>query len=131
MSCPVIALMQHKIARNANAGMQADDGGTQMLIIFKTPAHANVTMFGDVALSLIESMGHSTTVPSALMPAEIPRALKNLRKYVAESQVTEDQAPEEDSDGDPVVSIRHRAQPLIELLEAAMREDKTVLWEQG
>lgn len=108
-----------------------------MLIVFKTPVHANVTMFGDVALSLIESMGHSTTVPSALMPADIPLALERLRDYVASSEAEENPSPDDeqpsddDRDEEPAVSLRNRAMPLIDLLEAALREDKSVMWDQA
>ncbi|MEA1053075.1 DUF1840 family protein, partial [Lamprobacter modestohalophilus] len=33
-----------------------------MLITFETKAHANITMFGDVAVTLIKLMGHSGAV---------------------------------------------------------------------
>ena len=45
-----------------------------MLITFKTRAYADITMFGDVALQLIELMGRRDTVPSAIYPEDIPKA---------------------------------------------------------
>ena len=42
-----------------------------MLVTFTTSAYANITMFGDVALHLLKLMGHSATVPGALL-AGIP-----------------------------------------------------------
>ena len=34
-----------------------------MLVTFSCPAYANIMMFGDVAVRLLELMGHSGTVP--------------------------------------------------------------------
>jgi hypothetical protein len=34
----------------------------------------------------------------------------------------------EDEDGEPVVSLAHRALPLIELLRAAAKENAIVMW---
>jgi hypothetical protein len=90
-------------------------------------------MFGDVAVTLIKLMGHSGTIPSALMPEDIPEALERLRKAVAASP----DAPLDPGDGrrDPAgseeqhVSLAHRALPLIELLEAASKQNKYVMWE--
>ena len=54
-----------------------------MLITFKTEAYANITMFGDVAVALLKLMGHSATVPGALMPEDILDALERLKAGVA------------------------------------------------
>lgn len=48
-----------------------------------------------------------------------------------ETDAARDQLAEENKDGERVVSIRHRARPLIELLETALKENTAVLWEQG
>jgi hypothetical protein len=44
-----------------------------MLVTFKSRAHADVIMFGEVALKLIKLMGRRETVPSAIRPEDIPR----------------------------------------------------------
>ena len=102
-----------------------------MLITFKTPAHANVTMFGVVALNLLKLMGRSQTVPSAMWPADIPQALENLRQGLAAAAMKESEASGDDEEKEPSVSIKHRALPLIELLEAAHSADVSVMWEEG
>lgn len=109
-----------------------------MLITFKTPVHANVTMFGEVALSLISKMGLSETVPSALMPADIPRALERLRDGLAKAEEEERESSQESSvdeneseDKEEPVSLKNRAIPLIDLLEAALSENQAVLWEKS
>ena len=38
-----------------------------VLIKFKTDAYADIIMFGDVAQQLLKMMGHSGTVPSAIL----------------------------------------------------------------
>ncbi len=100
-----------------------------MLIQFQTPAYATITMFGDVALTLIKLMGHSGTVPSALLASDIPAALTQLQAAVA----THPEQPLDPATAAPVgqhVSLAHRALPLIALLQAAAAADKSVLWEQ-
>jgi len=42
-----------------------------MLVTFTTDAYADITMFGDVALAMLKMMGHSATVPSAILEADV------------------------------------------------------------
>jgi hypothetical protein len=87
-------------------------------------------MFGDVAIKLLKLMGHSGTVPSAIEPEDIPAALTRLKKAIAMEEMTSADEGENDDD-DPEeehVSLRNRALPLIQLLEAAEREKVTVMW---
>ena len=103
-----------------------------MLIRFETPAYATITMFGDVAVTLIKLMGHSGTVPGALLAEDIPAALERLKTAVAEHpDATLDPATPNPRKGDESqhVSLAHRALPLIELLTAAAREGENVMWE--
>ena len=104
-----------------------------MLIRFETPAYATITMFGNVAVTLIKLMGHSGAVPSALMAEDVPAALERLKHAVAEHpDATLDPAtptPRNQRDDSPHVSLAHRALPLIELLTAAAREGENVMWE--
>ena len=103
-----------------------------MLITFTTPAYANITMFGDVALNMLKLMGHSATVPGALLAADIPAALQKLEAAVeAERQSPQLEQPAQDDDGDVPVSLSHRALPLIELLKAAAKANKNVMWDSG
>jgi hypothetical protein len=107
-----------------------------MLITFKTKAHANVTMFGDIALKLLELMGRSETVPSAIKPEDIPSALTALEAGVAANDADakkEKKAKTENNDDqtEDLVSLHNRALPLIELLQAAKKADVHVIWEKG
>lgn len=95
-----------------------------MLVTFSTDAYADITMFGDVAVALLKKMGHSGTVPSAILVADIPAALSQL---IAAIKAEKPVLPTNDDD-EVVVSIEHRAQPLIDLLTAAAKEGTDVMW---
>jgi len=104
-----------------------------MLITFTTPVHADIIMFGDVGKALIRMMGHSGTVPGALLAADIPTALARLKAAVDANPEAPLNPERDDADEDAraqSVSLRHRALPLIDLLEAAAREEKNVMWSQ-
>lgn len=104
-----------------------------MLITFKTPVHADITMFGDVAKALLHMMGHSGSVPGAILAADVPQALAKLKAAVARNpDAPLNPAPaanEDDERRSQSVSLAHRALPLIDLLETAAREQKNVIWE--
>ncbi len=38
-----------------------------MLVTFTCKAYADITMFGDIALGMLRMMGHSETVPGAIL----------------------------------------------------------------
>jgi hypothetical protein len=104
-----------------------------MLITFKTRAHADVTMFGEVALKLIKLMGRRETLPSAIEPEDLPQALKMLRAGIAadDAAANEDEAEDSDDETEELVSAHNRALPLIELLQAAHEKNVPVMWEEG
>jgi hypothetical protein len=43
-----------------------------MLVTFTCKAYADITLFGNVAVSLLRLMGHSGTVPGALLRRTSP-----------------------------------------------------------
>ena len=102
-----------------------------MLVKFSSKAHADITMFGEVAMKLLKMMGRSGKVPSAISAEDIPAALESLQKGVADADAhLEDQPPHEEEEGEERrVSLHNRALPLIEMLETAAREDVPVMWE--
>jgi hypothetical protein len=104
-----------------------------MLVTFICKAYADITMFGKVAVSLLKLMGHSGTVPGALLAGEVPRALERLRAGIAEHGDTPAPASDDDSERDedePVVRLSQRAMSLIGLLEAAANEECDVMWDR-
>ena len=104
-----------------------------MIVTFTTKTYPDITMFGDVALTLLKMMGQSTNVPGAILAADIPESLARLKAAIdteknSPPSLDDDEDDDDDDEHEPVVSIAHRALPLIELLDAAARADANVMW---
>lgn len=102
-----------------------------MLVRFDSDA-GGFSMFGDVAVKLLKMMGHSGTVPSAILAQDIAAALARVKAAVAaEPDSSPPPAPQpnsSDAESEPKVSLRQRAYPLIELLARAEKRGCDVLW---
>ena len=107
-----------------------------MLVTFSTDAYANIMLFGDVAQQLLKMMGHSGSVPGAIVAEDVGNALGHLRSAI-ENAPEEGYASSDEKDDDPqatavrqatAVSLKKRALPLIELLDAADRKKCDVMW---
>ena len=96
-----------------------------MLITFTCDAYENITMFGDVALRVIKMMGHSGTVPSAVLAEDVPTALAHLKQAIERVPGT---STGDVDDSEQEVSLAHRALPLIQLLQAAVKQKCDVMW---
>ena len=101
-----------------------------MLIKFNSDAGA-FTMFGDVAVPLLKAMGHTGTVPGAILAKDIPAALERLKAAVAEPLPDPHLPTTANDEDDPhdVISLRKRAFPLIELLTDAAARNADVMWD--
>ncbi len=97
-----------------------------MLVTFSTDAYADITMFGDVAINLLKMMGHSGTVPSAILSGDIPGALSRLNNAINTESVSP--PPNNNDEKTPSVSMANRAMPLINLLAAAAKANSNVMW---
>lgn len=97
-----------------------------MLVTFTTDAYADITMFGDVALAMLKMMGHSATVPGAILAEDVPVALSRLTAAI-DAEKASPHAVDKDAD-EPVVSMANRALPLINLLTAAAKAGCNVMW---
>jgi hypothetical protein len=100
-----------------------------MLVTFRSKNSANITLFGDIAIRLLKIMGHSGTVPGAILAKDVPEALERLQQGI-EKETPAAKAKENNAD-DETVSLAHRALPLIELLSFASKEKNDVMWEEG
>jgi hypothetical protein len=106
-----------------------------MLVTFRTKAHANITMFGDVAKQLLELLGHSGTIPSAIKAEDVPAALARLegaveqRRAAEAADVPEGDGSRDDYDVPRKVTLSQRAGPLLELLRAAAAKKADVMWD--
>ena len=107
-----------------------------MLIRFESKA-GRFTMFGDIAVYFLKMMGHSGTVPSAILAADLPAAIERLEKALGnppplpeEPKEARDKTEAAEGEDEPRVSISQRVFPLLELLKAAARRKADVMWEQ-
>ena len=98
-----------------------------MLVTFRCDAYENITMFGSVAIALIKLMGQSGHVPSAILAENVSDALAQLQRGLALQVPNQTRDIPEDTD-EPLVSLSHRALPLIQLLQAAIKKKCDVLW---
>jgi len=105
-----------------------------MLITFKNKHHADVVMFGDVAVIFLRAMGESETPPGILRGDEIAVAAKKLKEFLAGIPRQDDDAEDEQAakHGEPParkVHLSQRALPLLELLDRAYSKQSDVIWE--
>jgi hypothetical protein len=97
-----------------------------LLVTFTTEAYADITMFGEHALPLLKMMGHSGTVPSAIRAEDVPAALSLLTAAINAQKTA---LPVAKTQGDEIgVSMANRSLPLINLLTAAAKAGKHVVW---
>jgi hypothetical protein len=100
-----------------------------MLVTFSCREYENITMFGEIAKRLLILMGHSATIPGAILADDIPEALSRLKKEIAQDQQrTNTMNHHQHEDEDELVSLAHRAFPLINMLEAASKKKSNIMW---
>jgi len=86
-------------------------------------------MFGIDAFNMIKMMGHTETIPGAILAKDIPMALSRLNAALAKEPPLPPTDENENDDNEPAVSISHRALPLINLLTAAAEAGCDLMWE--
>lgn len=96
-----------------------------MLITFSSASYENIVMFEGVAKTLLRLMGHSATVPGALVADELPAALSQLE---AGLNKTTQSSTEDEEQEDVDVSLKQRAFPLINMLKSAIKNQSNVMW---
>lgn len=108
-----------------------------MIVKFSTRAGA-LTLHGDAAVALLKAMGHSGTVPGAILAADLPQALASLRSTLAARAdapvpppAPNDGADDDDREPEPPVTLRMRAVPLIDMIETAIARNSDLMWERG
>ena len=99
----------------------------RVLVTFTTESYADITMFGDVAKTMLKMMGHSATVPGAILAADVPEALRRLTTAIEAQNASS--PVEDDDEEEPVISLSNRALPLIKLLTTAAEAGTDVMWE--
>ncbi len=108
-----------------------------MIVKFST-GYGQLTMHGDAAVALLRAMGHTGTVPGAILFADLPEALTRLERAIAtygDSNPTPsppgDAGDEDDAEREPVVTLRKRALPLQDMLRTAVARESDLMWERA
>ena len=96
-----------------------------MLVTFTTDRYADIQMFGDVALAMLKMMGHSPTVPGAILAKDVPEALSQLTAAIKSGEIG---STSQGKEGEEFVSMAKRGKPLAELLESAVKSHADVMW---
>lgn len=99
-----------------------------MLVTFHCKNYHDVVFFGDIALKLLHCMGHSGEIPGAILANDVSQALALLRQSV---QLEKEKPVLSADEKEPAVRLANRAQPLIELLECAFKQQSHVMWDSN
>ena len=111
-----------------------------MLVKFST-RFGQLVMQGEPALALIRLGGHSGTVPSAVLAADLPGFLTKLRAGL-ELQGDQVSPPpparepgvareDEEEPRERPIKLRLRAVPLLDMLDTAIKQQSDLLWEKA
>jgi hypothetical protein len=116
------------------------EAAADMLVKFST-RFGQLVMQGEPAVALIRLGGHSGTVPSAVLAADLPGFLAKLRAglELQGDQVSPPPPAKEpggswEDDEEPrerPIKLRLRAVPLLDLLETAIRQHSDLFWEKA
>ncbi len=109
-----------------------------MLVRFST-RHGQLVMLGECAVALLRLGGHSGTVPGAVLGADLPVFLDRLRRGLdlhgdELSPAPAPPDPERSEDDEPrerPISLRHRAVPLLEMLQTAIARESDLMWDKA
>ncbi|APR04364.1 DUF1840 domain-containing protein [Thauera chlorobenzoica] len=113
-----------------------------MLVTFKSAASADVIMFGAVAQTLLGILGKTSDEGSGIITVtQLPEAITRLKKAIEEDRARQAERPhDEDADAGAEeneagrsamvapVGLAQRAWPLLNMLEASLRENVPVVW---
>jgi len=109
-----------------------------MLVRFST-RHGQLVMLGEPAVTLLRLGGHSGTVPGAVLAADLPGFLAGLRSALELHGDELSPAPpppdperrEDDETRERPISLRHRAVPLVEMLQTAITRESDLMWDKA
>lgn len=111
-----------------------------MLYKFKSKAAGDVIMLqpnGRQILQLIGKNDPDQLVKGILLPDEMPAAIAQLKKAIADAQERAQRRKEAQQNGeeeifgtneDDVVGLRQRAAPFLAMLQRCYQADKEVVW---
>ena len=99
------------------------------MMTFSCQSYADIIMLDHVGVKLLELMDFGTAVPGGIVAGDLSVALQNLRRGLHACDDWSDPEDEDcDDDARVEVPLRHRALPLIALLESAIAAQVSVRW---
>jgi hypothetical protein len=111
-----------------------------MLVKFTT-RFGQLLMQGEPALALLRLAGHSGSVPSAVLEADLPAFLARLQAGLElhgdeyspapSSAAADDAELDQAEQGERPVKLRLRAVPLVDMIETAVRQHADLMWERA
>jgi Domain of unknown function (DUF1840) len=111
-----------------------------MLYKFKSKATGDLIMLGPQGDQLLKLLGRSAAAQGILEPEAMPQAWALLEQAVKEEEATrqgnhQNKQPEPDAEAategntaTPLVSLRQRVWPFIEMLKRAHAQGQAVVW---
>ena len=105
-----------------------------MLIRFHSPAYHDITMFGADGKLMIELMGMSGRIPSAVSAEDLPEARAKLLAGIESAPPPPPPAAADETDDSDAarfhVALKTRALPLLSMIDAAIAKDAYIMWEE-
>lgn len=102
------------------------------MVTFTTKSSPDIMYVNDIAQQLLRLMGHSGSVPGAVLPDDIPKYLENLERELNNHTNLHGQqasrTPLEGEDEETAISLSTRARPLIDLLISGLDHNDPVSW---
>ena len=106
------------------------------LVIFRSKAAADITMFAENARRIFEIIGRPESARGVITAEQVPDALQRLTDAVAQEKAQQKEASADTGNDEPEskptqsrgVTFSQRAFPLIEMLRAAQKKNAHVTW---
>jgi hypothetical protein len=104
------------------------------MVTFHSDAAGSFSLYHEIAVELLKRMGHSGTVPGAILADDVADALARLDHALAAEAAGEGdrrrQLQDRESEGGQAsVTLLQRAYPLKQMLSAAAAKHRDVLWD--
>ncbi|MBC8120029.1 MAG: DUF1840 domain-containing protein [Burkholderiaceae bacterium] len=105
------------------------------LVIFRSKAAADITMFAENARRIFEILGRPESPRGVITSEQVPDALQQLNAAVEEEKTQLNTGPAGTKNNEPSeplqargITFSQRAFPLIEMLRAAQKKGADVTW---
>lgn len=101
-----------------------------MPVIFKTPLSQQIMMLDKDAEFMLKAMKTSGNIPGAMYAEDVKEALNALESRL-EIETNDNESDSEADEDQHYVSVNTKALPLIKLLQDAIEQGETLMWDRG